>query len=201
MPSNTRLIASLLTSLAILAFGVVYLLERPDRWLSTASVVLVPAEGEDQSSIIQSFGQSGTAGTVVEYLSGSKVWDRAGSPEGELAVRLVPDTRVIDLTLTGSGRTTVRRDLTDVVRAGVAYQAELGDPWRIRVLGAADVATRSGPTSALVAASTVLIALLAAIGVWVVLGRRPGAGARLTAMGDEDARTEADTEALRRQVA
>ncbi len=180
-------------ALLVIAFGTAYLIERPTRWTSTASVVLVPEQGEDQSAIIQAFGQSGTAGTVVEYLSGPGVSARAGNPDGDLVVRLVPDTRVIDLTFTGPFESTARDDLTAIVWAGLAGQDELGDPWTVRELAPPSAAERAGPSGLLVAGATLLVALLAALTVWVIPVRRPPTanGAVPEELGERDRRLAA----------
>ncbi len=202
MSKTVRLSAALLSAFAVLAFGAVYLVERPARWTSTASMVLVPVQGDEQSSIIQSFGQSGTAGTVVEYLSGPAVRQRAGAPRppgvspeaggpaGDLQVRLVPDTRVINLTLTAGQKGRVRRDLDAIARAGVLGQDELGDPWRIRVLAPAGAPVQAGPAALLVVVATLLVALLAGLAVFVIPTRRrtPAEPSTLGAVGESERR-------------
>lgn len=168
MPLTARRPAALMTALLVIAFGVAYLLQRPDRWTSTAAIVLVPsgARVEDRATIIESFARSGITGTAVEYLSGPEVWRRAGRPVGDLEVRAVPDTRVIDLTLTGPERRRVTGDLDEVLRTGVDRQSELGDPWRMQILAPASDPEHAGPAAPLVLGATVLLALMAALAVW-----------------------------------
>jgi hypothetical protein len=160
-----RLIA-LVAALAVAGVGIAYIELRSRDYESTAELSVNPQSGsaDTQANLLGNLQESGTIGTRVELISSQGTLDAAGNPPVQIAVRSVPDTRVIDVKATGA-EDKVGPGLTDIVNAAKKGDSKLGDPWRMRVIASPTAAALAGPSDALLAAATGLLAILAAVAV------------------------------------
>jgi hypothetical protein len=172
MSSRARTIAALAVAVVILSAGISYVLERSPSYESSASLVLTPTtkNPSELPTVFDGFTASGASGTFVELLSSPDTLRAAGSPPVSIAVRAVPDTRVISVTASG-GKDAVRPGLDRLVNAARASGGKLRDLWSLNVLASPSPAVVSGPKTSLILLATILLAALGALFVLVVLGR------------------------------
>ncbi len=194
-------------ALVIFVAGCGYALVRTQKYKSCSAVVLVPAlkNPTDIGNLTSSFNNSGSIGTYVEYIASADTLKRAGSPNVDLGVRGVPDTRVIDVCTQG-GEAEVQPGLVRVLDVVRANQSEINDAWNIRLLQGAQPPEKTGPTTALILGASLLLALLGGLFVFVMLNRFVGFDAsprgsapapRLDESGGDDPRAAALTGAGR----
>jgi hypothetical protein len=161
MSGRNRRKVALVVAALVLAVGLAYIASRGVTWQSQAQLILAPqgSDAAEDSVLLGSFDRSGTTATYVELIESSDVLDLAGDPDASIEARSIPDSRVIDVTATGSWAT-VRGDLDAVLRAAKQRGLGLSDPWRLQVL-----TTPSGPTTGGPSDLALLLALLALAGV------------------------------------
>jgi hypothetical protein len=165
--------AAALTAALVLVLGVAFTQVRTPAWQSRGLIAVTPASQDPRTlaSVVGSFNASGAIGTYVELAASADTKRLAGVPGGvSVAARAIPDSRVIDVRTEGP-RDTVRSSLASILSTTVRRQGELNDAWRLNVLQTAQPATVSGPSTTALLVATVLLALLAAVFVWIVLRR------------------------------
>jgi len=174
---NRRLTILVSGAVALIIFvaGTGYALLRNQEYKSCSALALVPdlKDPRDIGNLTSSFNNSGTIGTYVEYIASSDTLKRAGSPNVSLAVRGVPDTRVIDVCTQGK-QSAVQPALASVVDVVRANQRELNDAWNLDVIQGAQTAEKTGPDTALILGASALLALLGGLFVFVMLSRFVG---------------------------
>lgn len=170
-----RRLAVLVVAGAVLLLGVAYSALRDQQYESRATVTLVPdpERAEDRTILLDAFDRSGTIGTYVELIGSRNVIEEAGSPTSSIAVRAIPDTRVIEITATGE-QASVQQDLNAVIGAAAKSGPDLGDLWRLQVLESPGVPALAGPSSGALFGATILLAVLAGIVTFVLLGGGSG---------------------------
>lgn len=183
-------LAAVIVAVLTLGATLAYAAQRQRSVYSTTQLVLVPTARDPNQRIsqLQTFTSSGVQGTYVEYLASQRV------PGGTLEVRGVPDSRVIDVKVT---RASGARDvLQGVIATALSQQARLADDWSARELGAPSAEAAAGPTTTVLLAAGVLLALLAGLatfaGVRALTGasREPAAGAAPAREDEDGAATE-----------
>lgn len=151
--------------------GLLYLAVHEPAYESRAAFVLVPADrGAEGSELLRSLLQTGTVGTYEHYLGASDDVRDALPDTVTIAVRSVPDTRVLSLRTIGP-RSEVGPALEAVVDLREDVDAALGGLWRLDVVESPQPAARAGAKPWMVLTGAGGLALLAAIGV-LALGRR-----------------------------
>lgn len=176
-PRLTRLVAGAVAAL-ILVLGVTYALGRPTTYESSALLVLAPdtQDAETRTNIIESIERSGTVGTHVELLASKDTLRRAGSPDVTIAVRAIPDSRVIRVAAQSGDAAAAKPGLTAVLQASSQLEQKLGDPWSQTVLEAPSEPATIGPQTSFVIGSAVVLALLGALAVLIIMRRVTGGG-------------------------
>ena len=169
---TTRAVAAAVALLVLVA-GLAYTFTRSTDYKSEATLLLAPKRDTPRdvlSSVLDSYGRSGTGGTYVEMISSADTLREAKAFGTTVAVRAVPDTRTIGVTVTGP-EDVVQPTLNRLIRASQTRQAELRDVWELQVLESPSAPTVAGISNAALLGATVLMAILAALFVLVVLGR------------------------------
>jgi hypothetical protein len=167
--------------LVILALGALYIVQRDETWESTASVILVPdpAKQADRTVLLEAFDTSLTLGTHVELLSSRALEESAGAPLDSVEARAVPETRVVEITMTGE-QGEVESDLATLIEVGTVRAETLGDLWTLETLTEPSTPTAAGPPTPALIAGTIFLALLGAVATFAAIARlpasRPGAG-------------------------
>jgi hypothetical protein len=205
MTSLTRLSRSGVTlitvAVATIIFfaGIAYALVRPVTYESSATLVLVPnppaGQESDLAGILDSFQRSGTAVTYVELLASGDLLRQAGDPPVTVAVRSVPDSRIIRISTSATDENIVQPALRSILTAAEREQAKLVDIWDLRTLQAPSDPTKASTSTSVILIATLLLALLGAVATWTLLrrygsgppdgrsgGGRPGDGARAEAL-------------------
>ena len=161
---------ALLAAVVILLAGTLYTVNRSPKYQSTSALVLAPtaADSSDRTGLINGYDRSGAIGTFVELIASPDTLVAAGQPPVTIDVRAIPDTRVIEVTATGE-RDVVRPALTALLAAARGSQSTLNDLWTLRVLETPSAAEEAGPSVAMLLAATVLLALLAALFLYVAV--------------------------------
>lgn len=195
MSRRLGIVLAALVGLVVLLAGLAYAAVRDPDYTSRATLALdpSPADDEDIPGLIGSFNSSGSIGTYVELIASGDTFRAAGSPPVGLAVRAIPDSRVIDVRVEG-GEAVVRPALRRIIAVSLGRQTDFKDPWTLRVLQSAQPPLRSGPSTTFVVAAAVLLALLSAIFVLVALTRLVGLERPLPRL---EAEREAEAEAER----
>jgi hypothetical protein len=160
--------------LVILTLGALYIVQRDQTWESTASVILVPdpAKEADRTVLLEAFDTSLTLGTHVELLSSRALEESAGAPLDSVEARAVPETRVVEITMTGE-RDAVAGDLATLIEVGTVRTEMLGDLWTLETLGEPSTPTAAGPPTLALIAGTVFLALLGAVATFAAIARLP----------------------------
>jgi hypothetical protein len=173
-----RLRVALVVAALVLAAGLAYFATRGATWESKAQLILAPqgSDAAEDSVLLGSFDRSGTTATYVELIESSDVLDLAGDPDTSIEARSVPDSRVIDVTATGSWAT-VESDLDAVLRAAKQRGLQLSDPWRLQVLTTPSSRTTGGPSDVALLLAVLALAGVAGLATFVLVG----ALSRLTA--------------------
>jgi hypothetical protein len=169
-----RVVLAVVVGVAILALGAFNVFQRGERWESTASVTLVPDPEvpAERTILLEAFDRSGTLGTYVELLSSRSVEAAAGIPPDSADVRAIPDTRVIDVTVSGE-RGEVGADVAKLVELATARAGNLGDLWTMEVLQEPSKPTRAGLPTALLVGLTGFLALLGAVATFAAASLLP----------------------------
>jgi hypothetical protein len=172
-------VAAVLVGLLCLAATAAYVSQRPQTVQSNAQLVLVPAGTNPDARLqrLQTYSNSGVAGTFVEYLNaiGSTV-------PGTLTARAVPDSRVIDLRY--ERRTGAQRGLRRLLVTALAGQASIVDDWEARTLREPTDDAPAGPSDPMLFVAGGLLALLLAVATFTALRallRRPSPTAPMPA--------------------
>jgi hypothetical protein len=161
-----------LVAILVFAAGLAYTAVRHVKYVSSAQLVLVPtpASPAEIASLTSSFANSGTLGTYVEYVSSINPNVNSRAAPVTLSVRAVPDTRAINVTATGTTRV-VRPALENAVTIAQTQSRTLNDAWTLRLLKKATTPSVSGPSTSAIVLASALIAVLAAVVVYIVLDR------------------------------
>jgi hypothetical protein len=169
--SSLRLRIALCSGLVVILAGAGYMVVRDQRWQSTASLALTPTavSPADRAALFDSFDRSGTMGTYVELISSADTLHKAGSPPVSVEARAVPSTRVIDVTATG-GQDQVRPALTRLIGVSAGIGTELGDVWQLNLVDGPSAPTESGPSNSVLLVATLLLAVLATVASFVLIG-------------------------------
>jgi hypothetical protein len=164
-----RLIA-VVAALAVVAAGIAYIGLRSRDWKSSAELSVNPDSGsvDTQANLLGNLQESGTIGTRVELISSKDTLDAAGNPPVQITVRSIPDTRVIDVSATGA-EDDVSSGLSSVLQAAKDGDSKLGDPWTLRRIASPTTPVLAGPSDSVLAAATVLLAILAGIATLAAL--------------------------------
>jgi hypothetical protein len=160
-----------IVALGILAAGSGYALLRPVSYESSAVVALAPSADiptDDIPSLTGGFTNSAILGTYVELIASADTLREAGSPPVTIQARAVPASRVIDVAAKGSYDAT-RPGLVAVLRAAILSAQRLHDAWQVRVLQTAQAPVAAGPSSGLIVAASVALALFGVVLLFVVL--------------------------------
>jgi hypothetical protein len=168
--SQAYLLAAIV-ALGILAAGSGYALVRPVSYESSAVVALVPRADiptDDIPSLTGGFTNSAILGTYVELIASADTLREAGSPPVTIQARAVPASRVINVTAKGSYGAT-RAGLVSVLQAAILSAERLHDAWELRVLQTAQAPVAAGPSSGLIVAASVVLALFGVVLLFVVL--------------------------------
>ena len=175
MNRRLTILVSGAVALVIFVAGCAYALLRTQDYKSCSALALVPAlkDPRDIGNLTSSFNNSDTIGTYVEYIASADTLKRAGSPDVDLAVRGVPDARVIDVCTQGA-QDKVQPALTSVVDTVRANQSNLNDAWNLDVIQGAQTPAKTGPETALILGASALLALLGGLFVFVMLSRFVG---------------------------
>ncbi len=169
---RARLIAAAVAVLILVA-GVGYAVTRDAQYESSASLLLAPTEGTDEGTVtglLESFQRSGTSGTFVELIASRDTLRQADVGSVDVSVRAVPDARTITVTAQGA-EDAVQPALERVIEASQERQSELGDVWRLQVLGTPSRPATAGISTPTVLIGTAFLALLGAALAFVVFGR------------------------------
>jgi hypothetical protein len=157
-PLRSLVAAAVVVGILCLAATAAYIFQRPQSVQSTAQLVLVPAGTSPDARLqrLQTFSNSGVAGTFVEYLNaiGSAV-------PGSLTARAVPDSRVIDLRF--ERESGARRGLQQLLVTALAGQASIVDDWEARTLRQPSADSPAGPSDPMLFVAGALLALLMAL--------------------------------------
>lgn len=166
---------ALVVAALVLAAGLAYLASRGETWESKAQLILAPqgSDAAEESVLLGSFDDSGGPATYVELIQSSDVLDLAGDPDTAIEARSVPDSRVIDVTATGS-RGTVESDLDAVLRAVKQRGLQLSDPWGLQVLTAPSSPTTGGPSDVALLLAVLALAGVAGLATFVLIGALSG---------------------------
>jgi hypothetical protein len=178
MGRRTAYAVSLVVAVLILAVGLSLAAVREGDFSSTATLLLVPKETRDpdsMSSLLDSYGRSGTSGTYVQLISSRDTLQRTGLSGVGVEVRPVPDARTIEVETTGR-EDVVQPAAAAVIRAAQERETELGDVWRLQVLGSPTPPEPAGLTNVQLIVATVLLAVLGALFILVILLRFRGEG-------------------------
>jgi len=175
MNRRLTILVSGAVALVIFVAGCAYALLRTQDYKSCSALALVPAlkDPRDIGNLTSSFNNSDTIGTYVEFIASADTLKRAGSPNVDLAVRGVPDARVIDVCTQGA-QDKVQPALTSVVDTVRANQSNLNDAWNLDVIQGAQAPAKTGPETVLILGASVLLALLGGLFVFVMLSRFVG---------------------------
>jgi uncharacterized protein involved in exopolysaccharide biosynthesis len=160
-----------IVALGILAAGSGYALVRPVTYESSAVVALAPrAEipADDIPTLTGGFTNSAILGTYVELIASADTLREAGSPPVTVQARAVPASRVINVTAKGSYEAT-RPGLVSVLQAAILSAQRLHDAWELRILQTAQAPVAAGPSSGLIVAASVVLALFGVVLLFVVL--------------------------------
>jgi hypothetical protein len=165
-------LAALATGVLVLAVGIAFTAARGRDYESVATVVLSPTakEAGEITTLLESFERSGTQGTYVELMASDDTTAKAQAMGVSITVRAVPNTRAIRIIATG-GKEEVVPALGSVIAATEARQASLDDLFALQILESPSSPSLSGPGTATLLLATLLLAILAAIGVFVILRR------------------------------
>ncbi|MCW3000496.1 MAG: hypothetical protein JWN65_4045 [Solirubrobacterales bacterium] len=146
-----------------------YVAQRPASVDSTAQLVLVPAGTNPDARLqrLQTFSNSGVAGTFVEYLSAIG----ATVDGGTLTARAVPDSRVIDLRYERSSG--ARQRLSEILTTALAGQKSIVDDWEARTLRQPSAESPAGPSAPTLMLAGGFLALLAALATFTALRALP----------------------------
>lgn len=169
---TTRAVAAAV-ALLVLAAGLAYTFTRSTDYKSEATMLLAPKRDTPRdilSSVLDSFGRSGTGGTYVEMISSADTLRSAEAFGTTVAVRAIPDTRTIQVTVTGPEER-VQPTLERVIRAAQERQVQLRDVWELQILESPSAPSVAGISTAALLGATALMALLSALFLIVVLGR------------------------------
>jgi uncharacterized protein involved in exopolysaccharide biosynthesis len=184
-----------LTALAIFLAGLGYALARTPSYQSSAALVLVPSplSQDDVPSLIGTFNSSGSIGTYVELVASANTLAAAGSPPVGVAVRAVPDSRVVDVAVEGD-EAVVQSALRRIVAVVEARQGSLRDAWTLETLEAPQPPQRIGPSTTVIVVAGALLAIVGAIFVLVAFARLAAlaAGAGRPVPATEELGTDAD---------
>jgi hypothetical protein len=168
--SQAYLLAAIV-ALGILAAGSGYALLRPVSYESSAVVALAPRADipiDDIPSLTGGFTNSAILGTYVELIASADTLREAGNPPVTIQARAVPASRVINVTAKGSYGVT-RPGLVSVLQAAILSAQQLHDAWELRVLQTAQPPVAAGPSSGLIVAASVVLALFGVVLLFVVL--------------------------------
>jgi hypothetical protein len=178
-PKNARfavIVAAVIAAVVVIAAGGIYAAKPRHTYSTQMSFELSPAHelGADiRAGLLESFANSGAAGTYVEYIA-----SRAAAAGHGISItpRAVPDARVIDVTATGPIRGLVA-GLRAVSGSVLTGQATLSDYWLLSVLEVPSKPTLTGVSAEVLGLVTLLLALLAAgatfVGAAQVTGTQP----------------------------
>jgi hypothetical protein len=166
-----RALVALALGLLVLIGGLAYAVTRDEQVQSSATLTLVPdpRTEEERSILLESFDRSGTIGTFVELIGSRDVLLEAEAGAATVDVRAVPDSRVISVSVTGSGGG-VQHTLERVIETAQARSGDLGSLWRLDVLESAGPAEPAGPPTVALVIATVLLALIATVATFVLSG-------------------------------
>lgn len=173
MSKRTTRVLAAAVALLVLAAGLAYTFTRSTDYKSEATLLLAPKRDTPRdilSSVLDSFGRSGTGGTYVELISSADTLRSAEAFGTPVAVRAVPDTRTIQVTVTGP-QDRVQPTLERVIRAAQERQVQLRDVWELQILESPSAPTVAGISTPALIGATVLMALLSGLFLLVVLGR------------------------------
>jgi hypothetical protein len=164
--------AALATGVLVLLIGVVFTATRGRDYESVATVVLSPTakEAGEITTLLESFERSGTQGTYVELMASNDTTAQARAMGVSITVRAVPNTRAIRIIATG-GKQDVVPALESVIAATKTRQTALDDLFALQILESPSSPSLSGPGTGILLLATLLLAVLAAIGVVVILRR------------------------------
>jgi hypothetical protein len=162
-----------IVALGILVAGSGYALLRPVSYESSAVVALAPRAdipSDDIPSLTGGFTNSAILGTYVELIASADTVREAGSPPVTVQARAVPASRVINVTAKGSYEAT-RPGLVSVLKTAILSAPRLHDAWELRVLQTAQAPVASGPSSNLIVAASLVLAVFGVVLLFVVLRR------------------------------
>jgi uncharacterized protein involved in exopolysaccharide biosynthesis len=164
--------AALATGVLVLLIGIVFTATRSRDYESVATVVLSPTAKEAGAitTLLESFERSGTQGTYVELMASNDTTAKAQAMGVSITVRAVPNTRAIQITAAG-GKEEVVPALESVIAATKARQTSLSDLFAMQILESPSSPSLSGPGTGILLLATLLLAILAAVGVVVILRR------------------------------
>jgi hypothetical protein len=163
---------ALATGVLVLLIGILFTAVRSRDYESVATVVLSPTakEAGEITTLLESFERSGTQGTYVELMASEDTTSEAQAMGVSITVRAVPNTRAIRIIATG-GKEEVVPALESVISETKARQGSLDDLFALQILESPSSPSLSGPGTGILLLATVLLAILAGIGVVVILRR------------------------------
>ncbi|MCW3017348.1 MAG: hypothetical protein JWO02_4440 [Solirubrobacterales bacterium] len=159
-----------------------YVAQRQTSVQSTAQLVLVPAGTNADARLqrLQTFSNSGVAGTFVEYLSA--VGSTVGG--GDLTARAVPDSRVIDLRYERPSG--ARQQLSQMLTTALAGQQSILDDWEARTLRQPSADAPAGPSDLMLVLAGGFLSVLAALATFTALRALPRKAPPPPAIAAED---------------
>lgn len=186
MTGRIRLLAIAGAAIVVLLAGGIYTAVRTESWRSEAQLVahLGKVRAERVPSLLDGYLRSGATGTFVEHVTSAQTLGSAGAFGLTVDARAVPDTRVIDISATGS-QARVQAGLVAVVRQAQLTQNQLKEPFRLGVLSPPGPPVKAGPSTPLLLVATLLLAALAALFVTVVTRRFTPSSGRPVAVAED----------------
>ncbi len=172
MPNRWRIVCAIVTALIVLGAGAYYAKHRTRSYQSSAAFVLVPTVGvthNDQlaGNVLPTAETSGALGTFVELLAarGPQL-----TPGYTYTVRAVPDTRAITVDSVGA-KAGVQQSLWNLINGRHQAEKLLRDLWTLAVLQTPTAPVAAGPSTKSILGATLALAILAALGVLLLLGK------------------------------
>jgi capsular polysaccharide biosynthesis protein len=161
---------------SLLIGGLAFTLLQPAGWSATATVMVLPAFGLEEGSVssyYETLSRGQIVATYAEMLrlqrfeaSALRHLEDAGVDREKLdvAVKVVPSTAIINLTVTASGREAAEAAADSLLEEATAYFDTLAQPFTIAVVGPAkESGRRTGPAKLPLAVVVALTAVVAGI--------------------------------------
>jgi hypothetical protein len=183
-------LAALGAAALVMLAGVAYAGLRSADYTSHAKVILEPTgrTAPERTTAVGTFLDSGTLGTYVELLSTAPILEqpryasvhvKAQAIVGASAGGSNGNTRIIRVIATSTDANLLEPVLRSLLASGNRRQSELRDIWQFRVLSQPTSPEAAPPTSKSILEGTLVLALLAAVIVWMLFRRDDSAaGAR-----------------------